>query len=102
MQVRHKRGGRGARAPHFLTDQLTLSQPGGTLSPPSITCPPPTGFSDLATALYMFQYFADFRAYIGKFPSWKEKVTSRAELKIIQLELRLEPARLRLIPNTYP
>ena len=24
-------------------------------------------------------YFADFRAYIGKFPSWKEKVTSRAE-----------------------
>ena len=37
--------------PHFLADQLTLSQPGGggTLSPPSITCHP--GFSDLATAL---------------------------------------------------
>ena len=36
--------------PQFLEDHLTLSQPGGgTLSPPSTTCPP--GFSDLATAL---------------------------------------------------
>ena len=35
-------GAVGARAPHFLADQLTLSQQGGgTFSPPSITCPPP-------------------------------------------------------------
>ena len=42
-QARRKWGGGGGpRAPHFLADQLTLSQPGGggTLSPPSITCPP--------------------------------------------------------------
>jgi hypothetical protein len=41
----------GQVPPHFLTDHLTLSQPGegGTLSPPSTMCPP--GFSDLATAL---------------------------------------------------
>ena len=31
---------------------------------------------------------------------WK-KVTSRAELKIFQLELWLEPARLGLITTTY-
>ena len=42
-------GGRGACAPpHFLVDQLTLSQPGGGI----FTCPP--GFSDLATALLCF------------------------------------------------
>ena len=44
--------------------------------------------------------FADFRALIEKFPSWKEKVTSRAELKIVQLEPWLEPARLGLITIT--
>ena len=39
--------------PHFLADQLTLSQPGGggTLSPLITMCP--TGFLDLATALYV-------------------------------------------------
>ena len=31
-----------------------------------------------------------------------KKVTSRAELKILQLELWLEPARLRLITGNYP
>ena len=31
-----------------------------------------------------------------------EKVTSRAELKIIQLELLLEPARLGLITRIWP
>ena len=42
--------GGGLQPPQFMTDQLTLSQPGGgTLSPPSTTSP--TGFSDLATAL---------------------------------------------------
>ena len=30
--------------------------------------------------------FLDFRALIGKFPSWKKKVTSQAKLKIVQLE----------------
>ena len=29
IQARRKRGAGGARAPHFLADQLTLSQPGG-------------------------------------------------------------------------
>ena len=48
--------------------------------------------------------FADFRALIEKFPSWEEKVTSqakpsRAELKKVQLEPWLEPARLGLITN---
>ena len=35
-------GGPGGHVPpHFLADQLTLSQPGGgTLSPPSTMCPP--------------------------------------------------------------
>ena len=34
MQARRKWGGRGARAPpHFLADQLTLSQPGGAHYP---------------------------------------------------------------------
>ena len=50
-----QQGGRPGRhvPPHFLADQLTLSQPGGgTLSPPSTMCPP--GFSDLATALIVF------------------------------------------------
>ena len=45
--------------------------------------------------------FADFRALIEKFPSWKEKVTSRAELKMVQLEPWLELARLGLITNIY-
>ena len=40
----------GPVPPHFLADQLTISQPGGgTLSLPSTTSPP--GISDLATAL---------------------------------------------------
>ena len=46
--------------------------------------------------------FADFRALIEKFPSWKEKVTSRAELKIVQLEPWIEPTRLGLITSNYP
>ena len=49
--------------------------------------------------------FADFRALIEKFPSWEEKVTSqakpsRAELKMVQLEPWLEPARLGLITSS--
>ena len=48
--------------------------------------------------------FADFRALIEKFLSWEEKVTSqaepsRAELKMVQLEPWLEPARLGLITS---
>ena len=43
----------------------------------------------------------DFQALIGKFLSWMEKVTSQAELKIVQLELWLEPARLELITTIY-
>ena len=46
--------------------------------------------------------FTNFWALIEKYPSWKEKVTSRAkpsqaELKMVQLEPWLEPARLGLI-----
>ena len=41
-----------------------------------------------------------FRAEIN-FSSKREKVTSRAELKILQLELWLEPARLGLITIDY-
>ena len=44
--------------------------------------------------------FADFRALIEKFPSWEEKVTSRAELKMVQLEPWLEPAWLGLITSS--
>ena len=40
--------------------------------------------------------FFDFRADF-LYPSWTKKVTSRAKLKILQLELLLEPARLGLI-----
>ena len=36
--------------PHFLADQLTLSQPGGAHYPHPVLCAPPR-FSDLATAL---------------------------------------------------
>ena len=44
-------GGAGeARAPHFLADHLTLSQPGGHIIPTQYYVPPPR-FSDLATAL---------------------------------------------------
>ena len=42
-------------------------------------------------------FSADFR-----FRAEGKKVTSRAELKILQLELWLEPARLGLITNRYP
>ena len=43
-------GAGGACAPHFLADQLTLSQPGGAHYAHHITtCHP--GFLDLATAL---------------------------------------------------
>ena len=43
-------GGAGeARAPHFLADHLTLSQPGGHIIPTQYYVPP--RFSDLATAL---------------------------------------------------
>ena len=57
LQARRKRGGRGGPCPpHFLADQLTLSQPGGgTLPPPSTMCPP--RFSDLATALHCIHFF---------------------------------------------
>ena len=41
-------------------------------------------------------FSADFR-----FRAEKKKVTSRAELKILQLELWLEPARLGLIIKSY-
>ena len=45
-------GGAGeARAPHFLADHLTLSQPGGYIIPTQYYVPPPPRFSDLATAL---------------------------------------------------
>ena len=40
-------------------------------------------------------FFADFRALIEKYPSWKEKVTSQAKLKKVQLE----PAQLGLITS---
>ena len=49
MQARHKWGPGEARAPHFLSDQLTLSQPGGHIIPTQYYVPP--RFSDLATAL---------------------------------------------------
>ena len=41
---------RGAQAPQFLADQLTLSHPGGAHYPHPVLQAPP-GFSDLATAL---------------------------------------------------
>ena len=38
-------GGAGeARAPHFLADHLTLSQPGGYIIPPQYYVPPPPDF----------------------------------------------------------
>ena len=37
---------------------------------------------------------------VFRFSSWKEKVTSRAKLKILQFELWLEPARLGLITKS--
>ena len=40
-QARRKQGGRGARAPHFLSDQLTLSQPGGAHYPHPVLRAPP-------------------------------------------------------------
>ena len=48
-----KRGAEGASAPQFLAKQLTLSQPGGQIMPTTVIQAPP-GFSDLATALYVF------------------------------------------------
>jgi hypothetical protein len=42
--------------------------------------------------------FSDFRAEI-KFSSWADQVTSLAKLKILQLELWLEPHRLELITS---
>ena len=50
-------------------------------------------------------FSADFRLVFGQFslPSWSQKghKPSRAELKILQLELWLEPARLGLITINY-
>ena len=43
----------GHVSPHFLADQLTLSQPGGAHYPHQVLCAPPR-FSDLATALHMY------------------------------------------------
>ena len=40
-----------ACAPHFLVDQLTLSQPGWHIIPTQYYKPPPPEFSDLATTL---------------------------------------------------
>ena len=48
-------GPEGHVPPHFLTDQLTLSQPGGAHYAHHITACPP-GFSDLATALNLMDY----------------------------------------------
>ena len=39
---------------------------------------------------------------ILQFSSWREKVMSRAESKILQLELWLQPAWLELITSLYP
>ena len=39
IQARRKRGGRGM-PPHFLADQLTLSQPGGHIIPSQYYVPP--------------------------------------------------------------
>ena len=41
------RGGKGVIPPQILTEQLTLSQPGGISCPPNYCLPP--GFSDLPT-----------------------------------------------------
>ena len=41
LQARRKRGAGGARAPHFLSDQLTLSQPGGAHYPRPLLCAHP-------------------------------------------------------------
>ena len=45
-----QRGAWGLQPPQFLTDQLTLSQPGGADYAHHSTTSPP-GFSDLATGL---------------------------------------------------
>ena len=44
----------------------------------------------------------EVQALIGKFPSWMEKVTSRAEPSRAEPKIvQLEPARLGLITTTY-
>ena len=64
--------------PHFLADQLTLSQPGKcTLPPPNITCPP--GFSDLATALLLIS--RSIRSTMHKTPLKFAPVVELAKLK---------------------
>ena len=45
IQACRKRGPGGARAPQFLADQLTLSQPGGHIIPTQYYVPLPPGFS---------------------------------------------------------
>ena len=50
-----------------------------------------------ASLVHLAHHFFNFRAYLGSFTSWQKKATIRAELKILRLELRLEPARLGLI-----
>ena len=52
VQARRKWGAGGPVPPHFLADQLTLSQPGGHIIPTQYYVPP--GFSDVATALYIY------------------------------------------------
>ena len=48
LQARRKWGAGGARAPHLLADQLTLSQPGGAHYPhPVLRAPPPSHFQTL-------------------------------------------------------
>ena len=60
VQACCKWGELGTRAPpppQFLANQLTLSQPGGTLSPPSITCPPPLDFQTLRRPCRIFCFY---------------------------------------------
>ena len=52
-----------------------------------------------AGIFFLHTYFADLRAYIFDFRA--ERKRSRAEPKILQLELRLKPARLGLITSIY-
>ena len=70
-------GAGGACASVFLADQLTLSQPGGEHYVHHITTCPPSGFSNLATALLIEYVHSNFvlhawvkMYHFGNFSTW--------------------------------
>ena len=80
-------GGPGGYVPpHFLSDQLTLSQPGGAHCAHHINACPP-GFSDFVTALQVEQKFGSGQVEASESKNGLDRVS----LTTTRIQIRIAP-----------